>query len=767
MKKKKLLATLLAFCMALTLLPATAMAEELDSTIAAQEQGVPAEGTEGTGFGSGRIVEDYYYDNVGNTLTITGTGDMTNYSELSTVPWSDYRSAAHAIEIEEGITSIGNFSFMNFNSVENLTIPSTVTRIGEGAFANCSNLNSVVIPSSVTEIGASAFTGCANLSSVRIEGNLSKIGSNAFSDCRSLSGLELPASVTGIGQYAFRNSGLVSIDLPDGLTSVDSGAFYGCAQLDRVTIPKSVTLVDANAFSGCEALTAAVYAGSPKCWKNNVTVEVGNEMLEAVLDFAEEDKPESGPKFTFEVSDVPEAVEKVPYSFLLAVEQDDPNVEEFGNVRFQISGSLPSGLYLRRDGSQENDNRYKGGEIYGVPAKGSGGGYDSNQYPDQKPEETCRQYQITARAYYSQYPSVYTETTFILTVRPSTGVTEDDGLKITTFVGTLNTVTGQYELDDYKDSPFVVSQVEGQEDEDPYDTFVRLLLDGQELTRDADYTLNRGSASYTIFQRTLGGVGPGTHTIASEHRSNSNTRSAIKTVSQTYTITVPAPTPTPAPRPVTAVAAPTTTTPTPDPEPEQPEETDEPEETEEPEETDELPFVDVSRGNWFYNDVKWAYDGQIMTGVTSNTFAPDSNISQATIVTVLARMANVDLTQFADMSDDGIESGKWFSEAAIWAKRSGLLPDYNTFTGEETINRDQMAIMLSKYLQSRGKDTTVPAQRVEFSDTALMSQDGADAFQVLYQYGIFKGVGGGQMDPAGTTTRAQFSALVHRISDLA
>lgn len=179
-----------------------------------------------------------------------------------------------------------------------------------------------------------------------------------------------------------------------------------------------------------------------------------------------------------------------------------------------------------------------------------------------------------------------------------------------------------------------------------------------------------------------------------------------------------------------------------------------------------LPFGDVTEANWFYPGVKWAYDGGVMNGETKSAFAPNKAISQATIVTVLSRMAGIDLDKFAGMTDSTIQSGKWYTNAAIWAKQSGLLPDNSAFTGEETISRDQMAIMLVKYLRSFGQDTTPPEDAVAFADAAQMSADGSAAFQVLYRYNIFRGVGENRMDPAGSTTRAQFAALVHRISDM-
>ncbi len=78
-----------------------------------------------------------------------------------------------------------------------------------------------------------------------------------------------------------------------------------------------------------------------------------------------------------------------------------------------------------------------------------------------------------------------------------------------------------------------------------------------------------------------------------------------------------------------------------------------------------------------------------------------------------------------------------------------------------------MAVMLVQYLLSMGQDTVPPAQPIIFADAADMSQEGNDAFQILYQQNIFRGVERMNMNATGTTSRAHFAALVHRIYEAA
>ena len=174
-------------------------------------------------------------------------------------------------------------------------------------------------------------------------------------------------------------------------------------------------------------------------------------------------------------------------------------------------------------------------------------------------------------------------------------------------------------------------------------------------------------------------------------------------------------------------------------------------------------FSDIKATDWFFADVEWAYQNKLMIGVTKDLYKPYNPISPAMVVTVLSRMDKVDLSQYADTSYEEIAGGQWYTAAATWAKEAGLLPE-GPFTGQPPMGRGQMAVMLVKYLKHAGIDCTLTGEPVAFADADLMTPEENEAFQVLYQFGIFKGIGNYTMDVAGATTRAQLAVLMHRVS---
>ena len=211
------------------------------------------------------------------TITFSGTGDMRNYSSASSTSWYAYRDQIKSVELEDGITSIGNFAFYGLENLTDVTIPEGVTSIGGFAFKNCISLETVDLPSTLKKLGESAFFGCSKLSKIVIpEGiytiwgytfknctslkevtlpsTLIKVDEAAFYGCSSLKELEIPSNVSIIGIYCFKNcTSLAKVTLPEKLTEIREAVFYATA-LPEITIPEGVKKIGPYAFKNCTAL---------------------------------------------------------------------------------------------------------------------------------------------------------------------------------------------------------------------------------------------------------------------------------------------------------------------------------------------------------------------------------------------------------------------------------------------------------------------------------------------------------------------------------
>ena len=162
---------------------------------------------------SGKCGDDLTYtitgdDANGYTLTISGTGDMYDYTWDENAPWYDERKNVVKVVIEDGVTSIGNYSFYYYVKLKTIEIKSEINRIGDGAFYSCKNMNAVKLPESVTNFGYSAFDGCSSLEEIVIPDGIDSIGEYAFSNCWKLTLVTIPEGIARIYKSTFYASRL-------------------------------------------------------------------------------------------------------------------------------------------------------------------------------------------------------------------------------------------------------------------------------------------------------------------------------------------------------------------------------------------------------------------------------------------------------------------------------------------------------------------------------------------------------------------------------
>lgn len=102
-----------------------------------------------------------------------------------------------------------------------------------------------------------AFRNCSALTNIAIPNNITNIEEGTFYGCKSLTNITIPDTVTGIGIYAFGCcSKLENITIPKGVSSISAGTFYQCTALKEMIIPYTVNIVNEDAFDGCKNLTS-------------------------------------------------------------------------------------------------------------------------------------------------------------------------------------------------------------------------------------------------------------------------------------------------------------------------------------------------------------------------------------------------------------------------------------------------------------------------------------------------------------------------------
>ncbi len=171
---------------------------------------------------------------------------------LRSITFMPNAAIAGTVVIPEGVTSIEDLAFWGCRSITNYSIPNTVSRIGGGAFADNTSLVDITIPETVTNIGESLFWGCVNLESVVLPAGMRSIPSRFFMDNRALRSITFMPDAAIVG----------TVVIPEGVTSIEDHAFWGCRSITNIIIPKSIASVGSVAFAVCDTLESILFLGN-------------------------------------------------------------------------------------------------------------------------------------------------------------------------------------------------------------------------------------------------------------------------------------------------------------------------------------------------------------------------------------------------------------------------------------------------------------------------------------------------------------------------
>lgn len=239
--------------------------------------------------------------------------------------------------------------------------------------------------------------------------------------------------------------------------------------------------------------------------------------------------------------------------------------------------------------------------------------------------------------------------------------------------------------------------------------------------------------------------------------------------------------------------------------------------------TAQIPFTDVSIGQWFCDAVSFVYARGLYNGTSTTTFSPDMTMTRGMFVTVMGRFAGLSagltsgiglvtgsgvnirtapstdsevagiisnkntVVQVTSVSGDwyGIKyaeitgyirkdlmkvyngnysdltAGQYYSPYVEWSALTGIANGVagSTFGAETNITREHMCMLLYNYSVAFGKTLPVSAGKLMFTDDSVISTEAKTAVYALQQAGVINGMGDGTFSPQGTATRAQVAQI--------
>ena len=205
------------------------------------------------------------------------------------------------VVIVNGVGIIGTLAFSSAVGMTSITIPGSVETIFDGALSS-TNITSITvdpanvdysssagvlynddfttlivyppkkietsysIPASVTSIDEWAFVDIFNLETVTFASGsqILAIGGRAFENAYSLISITIPEGVTSIGNMAFDGAtSLTSISLPATLITIDDYDAFEDTALTSITIPANVSYIGETTFAGVPLASVYFLGNAP------------------------------------------------------------------------------------------------------------------------------------------------------------------------------------------------------------------------------------------------------------------------------------------------------------------------------------------------------------------------------------------------------------------------------------------------------------------------------------------------------------------------
>lgn len=166
-----------------------------------------------------------------------------------------YASGLTSITIPEGVTSIIGSAFNSCPNLTSATFNTTLlTILSNGIFRGCPNLSSITLPNSLLTIEDDAFFGCTSLTSITIPDSVTSMNAPSVFYISGVKNITLKTNFINLSGM----TDITSVTISPASTSISTNCFYNSG-LKSITIPAGVTSMGENAFKNCTSFTSITY----------------------------------------------------------------------------------------------------------------------------------------------------------------------------------------------------------------------------------------------------------------------------------------------------------------------------------------------------------------------------------------------------------------------------------------------------------------------------------------------------------------------------
>ncbi len=167
--------------------------------------------------------------------------------------------------------------------------------------------------------------------------------------------------------------------------------------------------------------------------------------------------------------------------------------------------------------------------------------------------------------------------------------------------------------------------------------------------------------------------------------------------------------------------------------------------------------------HWANEPIKYLADRGIINGMNENEFKPNNNITRAEFVTILAKLDNINTNTYKAENFTDVDANAWFNPYVDWAYKNGITSGAtsNTFAPNENITREQMAVMIERFASYKGFSLDSNKEPIVFKDSDNISSFAMSSVDKVQQAGIINGRTDGSFAPKDNATRGESAQMIY------
>ena len=178
-------------------------------------------------------------------------------------------------------------------------------------------------------------------------------------------------------------------------------------------------------------------------------------------------------------------------------------------------------------------------------------------------------------------------------------------------------------------------------------------------------------------------------------------------------------------------------------------------------------FTDIS-DHWAEEHILFTASRGLFSGTSETTFSPNATLTRGMFVTALGRLAGIDPADYQTGKFTDVKADAYYAPYVNWAAKTGIVSGTTstTFAPDSNITREQMAVIMKNYADKMGYSVPKTLEAVTFVDNAKISYWAKDAVKAMQQAGVLSGKSNNQFDPKGNATRAEAATVLHRFVEV-